>query len=234
MVSTIGWLIGGTAFATMIVSVVFGIFFLLMSKRLGANLLMYTGFLIICTGLFYLGASVDFLYLIFMGQNIPNESGIHGILSFTSVGPAIIFAMVLGSEILIPEKKKIIVIVFGILAVIFELFLYLDTLNAFVFRNENPGQDLIDSSFVILHPTFLIVAVSLLSALVLCGFGFMIKANQASGELRKKFSFLSIGFILFVICGALDSLVAPGIWLILIRIGMMSYAWLIYFGLKPS
>jgi len=122
-------------------------------------------------------------------------------------------------------------VVYSILGIIFELFLFLDTNNAFTFTLN---EDVIDSSFNRTHPTFILIVLFLISNLIFEGIGFAIKAKQASGDIKKKFMFLSLGFTIFVICGALDSLVAPGIWLILIRTGMIIYAWLIYLGLKPS
>lgn len=231
MVSTTGWLIGGTALTVLIFGLIFGIFFIYKSKKLGADLLKYTGILVIFTGLFYLGATSDFLSVLFTGNNLDNTYGLHGILAYMWVAPAVIVAFYLGAEIIAPEKRKIITILYGILGVIFELFLFLDTNNAFTFTLN---EDVIDSSFNRSHPTFFFIAFFLVSVFVFLGIGFLIKAKQATGEIRRKFSFIGLGFMLFVICGALDSLVAPGIFLIIIRIGMISYAWLVYLGLKPG
>lgn len=215
----------------MVFGLIFGIFFIYKSKKLEADLLLYAGILVIFTGLFYLGASADFLSVLFTGNNLDNRFGLHGILAYMWVAPAVIVAMNIGAEIMFPEKKKIIIIIYAVLGIIFELFLFLDTNNAFTFALN---EDVIDSSFNRTHPTFFFIAFFLATVFVFIGIGFLIKSRQASGEIRKKFAYISLGFILFVICGALDSLVAPGIFLIIIRIGMISYAWLVYLGLKPS
>ncbi|TFG26088.1 MAG: hypothetical protein EU532_10785 [Promethearchaeota archaeon] len=215
----------------MVFGLIFGIFFIYKSKKLEADLLLYAGILVIFTGLFYLGASADFLSVLFTGNNLDNRFGLHGILAYMWVAPAVIVAMNIGAEIMFPEKKKIIIIIYAALGIIFELFLFLDTNNAFTFALN---EDVIDSSFNRTHPTFFFIAFFLATVFVFIGIGFLIKSRQASGEIRKKFAYISLGFILFVICGALDSLVAPGIFLIIIRIGMISYAWLVYLGLKPS
>ena len=73
------------------------------------------------TGGFYLGASVDFLTVLLTENNIPN--GLHGILSFMWVAPAVITAMYLGSYLIIPSKKWYIVGLYLTLAVVFEFFL---------------------------------------------------------------------------------------------------------------
>lgn len=234
MVSTTAWLIGGTALTTLILSIIIGIYFIYKSKKLNAKLLIYAGIIIIITGFFYLGVSIDFLMLIFTNKNLINTSGIHGLLSFTSVSIAVICAMKVGSELLAPSKEKIILSIYIILGIIFELFLYFDTLNAFEFRDENPGEDLIDSSFIVFHPTFILIVFFLLSTLIFCGVGFLIKAHQSAGKFKLQYYLLGLGLTIFVICGALDALVSPGLWLILIRIGMIVYAWLLYFGLKTT
>ena len=234
MVSTTGWLIGGTALCVLTLCGIFGLFFIYKSKRLDANLLFSAGLMIICTGLFYLGATADLLSIIITGENLNDEYGLHGILAYMWVAPAIIVAMYLGSELMLPKKKWYIVGIYAVLGIIFELFLFFDTMNAFTFELNNPGEDITDSSFNRTHPTFIFIAFFLVSALIFEGIGFAIKAKQATGNIRRKFISLSLGFTIFVVCGALDSLVAPGIWLIVIRIGMITYAWLVYLGLKPT
>lgn len=233
MVSAIDWLIGGTALSVLIFCLLFGILTIFYAKKLKARLLYYAGVLIFFTGGFYLGASADFLAVLITGTNIPNEYGLHGILSFMWVAPAVIFAIYLGAELIISDKKWYILSIYVILSVIFELFLFLDTSGSFNFEIP-PGRELIDSSFVLGSPTFILIAIFLMSALFFNGIGFLIKAIQSTGNLRKKFAFLSTGFIIFVLCGALDSLITPGIWLIVIRFGMISSTWLMYLGLKPT
>ena len=172
--------------------------------------------------------------LIFTSNNLVNTTGIHGLLSFTSVSIAVISAMKVGSELLTPHKTKMILGIYIVLGIIFELFLYLDTLNAFDFVNNNPGEDLIDSSFVFLHPTFILIVFFLLSTLIFCGIGFLIKSHQSAGKFKLQYYLLGLGLTIFVICGALDALVAPGLWLILIRFGMIVYGWLLYFRLTTT
>ncbi|TFG09032.1 MAG: hypothetical protein EU539_00540 [Promethearchaeota archaeon] len=235
MVSTTAWFIGGTALAVLIFGTIFGIYFLFKARRLEADLLIWAGILTILTGLFYLGATLEFLSVVIMGRSLDNTYGIHGLLAYIWVAPAIICAMYLGGELMIPKKKWIIVGIYIVLGIIFELFLIFDTMNAFIFDDPAiSGEDLRDSSFNQAHPTFWLLAIFLISSLLFQGVGFAIKAGQATGEIKRKFSYLSLGFIIFVFTGALDSFITPGPLLILIRSGMIIYAVLIYLGLKPS
>jgi len=91
---------------------------------------------------------------------------------------------------------------------------------------------LIDASFNRTHPTFILVGVFLVSALILLGIGFAIKAKQSTGLLRKKFTYLSIGFIIFVVCGALDSILTLPVAIGVVRVVMMTFALFMYLGLK--
>ncbi|MFW9818533.1 MAG: hypothetical protein ACFFE5_02890, partial [Candidatus Thorarchaeota archaeon] len=122
--------------------------------------------------------------------------------------------------------------IFIVLGILFEYFLWFQTDASFTWTLVNPGEDLIDASFVRTHPTFLLVAVFLVSALVFLGIGFFIKAKQATGALRKKFFYLGFGFTLFVICGALDSIIPPGVAIGFVRVAMATFSIWMFLGLK--
>lgn len=140
--------------------------------------------------------------------------------------------MYIGSELIKPDKKWFIVSIYIILGVIFELFLFFNTMHSFTFILKNPGKDLIDASFVLGHPTFILIAVFLLSILIFNGLGFLYKSFQSTGILRRKFLFLSLGFLIFVIGGTGDSLISPGVILVFIRILMVISSWVLYLGFK--
>jgi len=231
MVSELGLLDGLTALGVIISSVTCGALSIYTSKKLDAKLLYYAGLSILLSGLLYLGPATDFILVSTTGKNI-RPIYWYGILSYMWVAPAIIPAMYLGAELLAPNKKKIIVGVYIILGLIFEAFLWLDTANAFTFTLGTPGQDLIDASYNRTHPTFFFIAFFLVSVFIFLGIGFLIKAKQSTGALRKKFILMSIGYLDFVISGMLDSLFAPGLMLFFVRIAMMGSSWLIYIGLK--
>ncbi|MFW9951924.1 MAG: hypothetical protein ACFFKA_17540, partial [Candidatus Thorarchaeota archaeon] len=150
----------------------------------------------------------------------------------TWVAPALIFALYLGGELLIPKRKWILVGAFIILGIIFEYFLWFYTSDSFTWTLNNPGEDLIDASFVRTHPTFLLVALFLVVALIFLGIGFFVKAKQATGELRRKFFYLGLGFTIFVACGALDSILTIPIAIGFVRVVMMTFALWMYLGLK--
>lgn len=231
MVSTLGYLDGLTASGIILSSVIFGILSFYHAKKLDARLLAVAGLMMIFIGLFWLGPFVDFFLIIFTGKNL-SPIYLYGWLSYVWVAPGTIVALYLGSELMVPEKKKIIVGIYTIIGIIFELLIFLDVAGTFTFILNNPGQDTIDASFNRNSFAYWIVLFLLITVFIFEGIGFAIKAKQATGEIRKKFTYLSLAFIVFVICGALDSILPPGIAIGLVRIIMMTFALWMYLGLK--
>ena len=232
MLSPIGWLDGLSAAGIVIFTSFFGLLSFYKARKLEAKLLGIAGLMMVFSGLLWLGPFTDFLFVLIFQKNL-YPMRVYAYLSYMWVAPAIIVAMYLGGELIAPKKKWTIVSVFVILGVIFEFFLFFDTANTFEeFVIANPGQDLIDARFNRRSPTFMLIAIFLLSTLLFLGVGFLIKAKQATGDLRRKFLLLFTGIIVFVIAAALDSLIPTGIAIGFIRaVGMTSALWM-YLGLK--
>ncbi len=230
MVSVLGWLNGITALCVVIFAIFFGLLSFYHARKLKANLLAFTGITIIFVGLIYIAPVVDFMSLLLIGNNI-EPIQLYGLISYMWVAPGMFTVMYLGIELLIPKRKLIIIAIYAILGIVFELFLWFDIANIFTFEIINPG-DIIDATFNRGHPTFILMVIFLMSILFFEGFGFSIKAIQSTGEIRKKFAFLAIGFITFVLCGVFDSLLPPGIGIVFVRMGMIAFILLTYQGLK--
>ena len=96
------------------------------------------------------------------------------------------------------------------------------------------GEDLIEDVFEFGSPAGIPFVIFMLSMLIINGFGFLLKSFQSTGIIRKKFLLLSIGIFTFFIFGGLDALIAPGVILIFVRIGVVSGFWLIYLGLREE
>ncbi len=199
------------------------------------KLLSILGLFIFFIGLLWTGPTVDFLTILITGRNLDNTNGLYAIISYVWVAPVVFFAMYIGAEIIIPKRKWYLLSIQLVLIVIFELYLFLDTMNSFVFSlPENPGENIIDSAFIRLSPTFILIAIFLLTGGFLNGFGFLYKGIHSTGIIRKKYFLLSLGFIIFTINGALEALLSPGMLLFLVRIGMISSTWFFYLGLREE
>ena len=224
-----GWLDGFTATLIVMFGAVFSLIVLYKARKMNAKLLFYGSFVGLFGSLLWLGPCVDFFSVIATGKNL-SPIGLNGILSYMWVAPAIIFGLYLGAELMLPEKKKIILVIYGVLSVIFELFLFLDTINAFKFEIVGGA---VDTSFEYGHPTFILVLVFLLSVFIFVGLGSLRQVAKTTGVVRKKFIFMATASILFVIVGACDALLTPGPILFIIRMGMIVIAFMLYFALKP-
>jgi len=236
MVSELGLLDGLTATGIILSATIFGLLSLYKSIKLKAKLLTIAGLAMFFVGLLWFGPFIDFILVTFTGTNI-TPTPLYSLLSYTWVVPALVLALYLGGELLIPKKKWILIGVFIVLGLVFEYFLWFETTESFTWLAPGSpgfviGQDLIDASFIRTHWTFLLIALFLIVAFIFLGIGFIIKAKQATGELRKKFAFLAVGFIIFVVCGALDSILTLPVAIGFVRIIMMTFAVWMYLGLK--
>lgn len=182
----------------------------------------------------FLGVFLDFLLVVFTENNIDNTYGLVGILSYIWFGPVIIVSMFIGAKLLTPDLKWYIVLIFVILSIIFEIVIFVDSSGSFYFDEPNisPPDRLIDYNVNLTTLAGMLMGSFLLSVLIFLGFGFLYKAFQSTGEIKKKFYFLSIGVFCFCIFGLLEGLTAPGFLVIIVRIGYLSSFWFMYVGLK--
>ncbi len=231
MVDALGLLDGLTASGIILSATIFALLSLYKSIKLKAKLLTIAALAMLMVGFLWLGPFTDFILVTFTGTNI-TPIYFYSLLSYMWVAPALVFAMWLGGELLIPKKKWILITTFILLGVVFEYFLWFQTAQSFTWTLVNPGEGLIDASFIRSHPTFLLIALFLVSALIFLGIGFFIKAKQATGDLRKKFFYLGLGFTIFVVCGALDSILTLPVAIGFVRVVMMTFALWMYLGLK--
>jgi hypothetical protein len=233
MLSFVGWLSGITATGVFIISIMLGLFFIYKSRKITSKLLLNLGLVYLFAGLIYLGDFLDFMSILLTGRNIDNSGGIIGLINWMWFPGAILLAMNIGAELIIPEKKWYLLSVYVILSVIFEIFLFLDPAGSITYAYPaSPGEDLINDNLVIGSVVFIIAAIFLLSVLVFLGIGFLIMGMKASGDIRRNFFFLSAGAFLYIIGGIFDALFDPGIHLIFARALMISSALFFYKGLK--
>ncbi|MCK4281711.1 MAG: hypothetical protein KAX10_06325 [Candidatus Lokiarchaeota archaeon] len=230
MVTTNFWLTGLSALFVVIFGIIVGLFAIIKSIKTKQKLLRNFGIMAIFMGLLLLGPATDFLFVLLTGSNI--DFFLYVRLSYMWVVPGIVFMMWIGGELLAPRAKWYIVGVFTVIGLIFMYLLFFDTLNSFK-PYENPmGEDVIDSSFNTGALPFIIIVVLILSVLLFDGIGSLRKAKQLTGELRKKFIYLTIGFFLFTIAAVMDALLEPGIVLFVARFGFMADNIFLYIGIK--
>lgn len=229
-----GWIDGITATGVVLLGIIFGLFFIYKSRKTGAKLLFYLGLANMLAGLMFLGVFLDFLFVLFLKENMKNN-GMVAILSYIWFAPVIITAMYIGAELLIPKIKKYILIIILVISIFFEIIIFMDPLNSFNFDPkppDSPDRVLIDYNVNMFTLAGMLMGGLLLLVIIFLGFGFLIKGLKSSGIIRKNFLYLSAGSLCFCIFGLLEGLTAPGILMILVRIGYLCSFWLMYLGLK--
>ena len=229
-----GWIDGITASGVVIFGIIFGSFFSYRSRKTSAKLLIYLGLSNILAGLMFLGVFIDFLSVLIFQHNMPNN-GIVAILSYIWFAPVIITAMYIGAELLVPKRKIYIIIIILGVSILFEIIVLLYPLQSFNFippPPTTPTKNLIDYNVNLNTLAGYLMGGLLISVIIFLGLGFIYKAFQSSGAIRKNFLFLSAGSLCFCIFGLLEGLTVPGLLVIIVRIGYLSSFWLMYLGLR--
>lgn len=236
MLSPIGWLDGLTALTVVSVGIIFGLLSFYKAMRLKSTLLAVTGLATISVGFILLGATVDLMYILITQDNL-DPAWLYGLLSYTWTAPITIFGLYIGAELLAPTKKWYIVLVYAILSVIFEIIVfYYSFANPeviYIFPEIDPaGTALLNTSMNPRSIAFILMLIFLISGLFFNGIGFLRKSRQASGAIKRKFLYLSLGWFLFIICGALDGLFDPAVYTFFIRIGIVLSIVFMYLGVR--
>lgn len=231
--SPIGWLNGLTASGVFLFSVIFGLFAIYKARKTHLKPLLYLGLTYFFAGLIFTGDFLDFLTVLITQTNIDNSFGIIGLINWMWFPGVAIFGMYFGAEMIVPDKKWTIFIIYLILGIVFDLLLFLNPSSALTYTYPSePGKDLINDSLIIESIPGILALIFLVSILILDGLGFLRKGIQSTGIIRRKFYFLSLGAFLYIAGGILDGLFDPGIELIFIRAAMIISAVLFYLGVK--
>lgn len=229
-----GWLNGISALGVLTINIIIGFYGLYKASKLKAKLLTVTALTIISIGLLWLGPTTDFINILINDTNI--DPYIYPLLSYMWAALGITLGMYIGGELLIPKKKWILVGIFLIMSIAYEYFLFSSPQLSFNYKLPGidfvAGEDIIDTSSNYGYPTAYFLIVFILSILIFNGIGFLVKAKQATGILRKKFLYLAIGFIVFAIIVAFDSVVPPMVAVFIVRFGIIISSILIYLGIK--
>jgi len=186
-------------------------------------------------GLLWFGNIVDFFSILITGFNIDNTYGFVGISSAIWVPPAYILFAYIALRILLNTKWKLILISLIILGIIYEILLFLDPSGSISYHYPaEAGVDLIEDNFVFESPSGIILSITQVIVIIFNVIGVSIRGLQSKGIIRKKMLFISLGAFIIIICGFLDSIILPGIFLILNRIMWLLSFLIIYKGIKEE
>lgn len=204
-----------------------GIGCIIRSKQDKTPLLLWAGFFLACMGTFYLGTVASWFFLILKGSNLPEV--LVGRMCYTVTPVGISMAMYVGFSIIRPKLAKFMALIYIITAPIFWYGLYMEpalTISSSI--PDEVGGGLIDINLLSYVKTLVTVYLLSFGLILITGFSWL--AKKSTGVIRKKAIFHCIGYLLFVGCGAIDSMVPFSSWIVIVRIVMAAAYIFLYFG----
>ena len=211
----------------------FGIFIIYKSKRTNAKLLFIIGLLILSISFGWVPVSLDFLSILFTGENLAKNPISYGYGCFIAV--TTVLAIYFCSELILPEKKWQITSFFLSLAIILEVFLIFDSSNSVVMvYPDNPGENLIDFHLSPGSPAYFLSVILMLSAPLYSIIGFLYKFIKSTGIIKKKYLMLFFGTILLAFGAIIDVLTTLSILFVLSRSCVIMTFILLYLALREE
>ncbi len=222
---------GLSATMILVTGVIITIRLLLAIRHSESKLLPWQAIFALVLGSFYTGTVVSFWLLIFTNNNIEPRS-LAAILCYSLAPIGVAAAMYIGFSMIKPSFAKPMAWIFGLTAIPFWANLWFnwpEPGSSFVL--ERPAVDLIDINLLSLSKYFTLIYI--LALIAILGVGFMILAKRSTGEIRSRSINYSIGLVLFGVCGAIDSEISLGLWMVLIRILMVVAYLFLYKAMVP-
>jgi hypothetical protein len=233
---TISLVSGISASAILFTGYLTGILTIAKGAKRKAPLMVWSGLFLMLMGQFYLGTVVSFIKILLTGTNLVTPY-LAARLAYAMAPVAITIAMHVGFSMIKPKWRKPVVAIFAASAVWYWIGLFVyprpDLTNNpwFITIEQIPftgGTELVDISLQ--SWVLILTALYLVSLLVFNTSGLLILAKNSSGIIKKKAIIQAIGYFIFVIIGAVDSLVPLGHWIFIPRIIMVIGYILLYVG----
>ena len=185
LLSTLSGIIGFTTLFVLLAFCISGILFYYISRKTNIKLLSVMGIFLFFAGLAYLGICVDFLTVIFTGKNTTTLLLAYLIWPFVPIvytlGCYVVF------EILIPKRKSYAMAIYIIIAIVFELSIFLNRSGNITFIVPSvSGDELIDDSLISGSIAGMIGSFFTLFGMFI-GIMLLYKGKKASGIISKKY-----------------------------------------------
>ena len=232
--SLFGWIIGFLAAFSVIFYGMFGTWIIYRSRKLNANLLSVMGLTIMITGLGYLGVFIDFLTM------LTTETHMNKLLfAQISYGFSAVFVFLflyIYAKLMIQEKiRKYFISFYLTVSILFLIIIFIDPINSFnITLPGEPDEVLMQSSLAFMSPAFFLAMIALISVFIFCVIGYFYKSMKSSGILKKKYLYLSIGYLFWISGASVEALITSGIFIIFVRLSMSFSAIFFYFGIREE
>jgi len=233
--SEIGLIWAITILASLSLNYSIGILFLYKSKKTNARLLGYFGLYAILAGLSGTGALIDIISIFLTGFNAENPNNFISVIGYIWLLPIGLMIMLVSAEIVLPNKKWIIIGIYTLIASIYELLILIDPNNSFSAEYpQNLGETLIYEYLVYESPAGIFYLVGILYVLLFGVLGFLIKGIKSTGILRKKLFQLSIGLFSVLMINTLMQLKLSVLFSVFLWIGNIIAFYIMYIGLREG
>ena len=237
MLSVEGWLNGLTAIGIFVFGWLMGIYFIYQSRKTKAKLLAYLSILLILIVTIFVGVFMDFLTILLTGTiNYPlSYEDLRNFFIFILAAFISFLGSYIGTDLLAPKKKWYVLSLIIIIATVYSLFILFDPEGSITMvYPEIPGEDLSLAHLSTGSPAYILGLIMALSVLVFNESGFLIKALNSIGIIRKKFILLSIGFFFLSAMMLIEATISTIFILIFTRIIMIISFWIMYLGLREE
>jgi hypothetical protein len=169
--------------------------------------------MLIVTGCFYLGFSIDFIVILLTGNNVLFSDATLFFVSFIWAPLSGGIGLYITTGLLVPKLKWYIRSIFLILLLVLYSIVFLDPAgNLHTSLPSTPGEDLIEHEVIYGSPANILIIIMASLTLGFGTFGTLIKGARSKDIIRKKLFSLSIFY----------------------KFGMMISFWFFYFGLKEE
>jgi hypothetical protein len=235
--STLAMVSGGTSLVLLVLGYYFGIYYTNRFIKTKKKLLPLVAICAFVCGTFYLGPSLSLLSLLINDTNIAGD--LYLLLSYTGTPIGGICIISLGFNAFAPKAQKYAAAVFGILAVVFWIFMYGFTATQYDAPAVDPGEllDVSQAGVVRIITLLIMVSILLFDSIGFFIFAWRLKKMDASAKEVQKAIMIGVGWFLFIASGMIDTILPAElmtIWVIVINRGIMILAFLLIFqGYKP-
>jgi len=228
---------GISASVILLTGYVTGILTIIKGARLKASLMVWSGLFLVLMGQFYLGTVMSFIRLLIMGSNLyPDFPYLSARLAYTGSPIAATIAMYIGFSMIKPEWRYNMTVFYGASSIFYWLGMYIPRYADINLDEMLPLRDigigLVDISLQ--GWVLILTALYLVSMLAFNTSGLLILARKSSGVIKKKAIVQSIGYFIFVIIGAVDSLFELAEWIFIPRIIMVIGYILLAYGYQVT
>ena len=231
VVSVATYLNGISALVCWGLGVFFGFYFLYLYSKMKKPLMPWIAITAFGGGFLYFGPVASFFSLIFTGNNLTPI--LYGWFSYTTPAIDTFTGMYAGFSIFNPERKKLIMWIYGILGIVLLISLYAFPSVMIESFPPNPGE-LLDIN--LRNVVLVIIAIDILSFVFILSVGFFKLSRKIKKPDEKRHALmLGIGWILFAIAGTIDAMV-PVIyihWIVFARVLMSIASITIFTGFSP-